>query len=137
VKNLYLSETQEESKHVWEWVRSIYFLSIKQFLDSKMLEISNNMTPYKRDNEIITQLHIINQLMDQMANKFRDRLDTLERQHVNDHDRVQIRLEQREFNIRRVVRRVNTNVYEFVADNMDISDVDFKDVLDNNRIVSL
>jgi len=48
--------------------------------------------------------------MDWMANEFRDRF---ERQWVNDHDRVQI-------------RRVNTNVNDFVADNMDMSDVDFK-----------
>ena len=61
-----------------------------------------------------------------MANKFGNRLDTLKRQHVNYYGRVQIRLKQREFNIRRVVRRVNTNVDEYVADNMDTSDADFK-----------
>jgi hypothetical protein len=36
------------------------------------------------------------------------------------------RPERREFNVRRVVKRVNTNVDEFVVDNMDMSDVDFK-----------
>jgi hypothetical protein len=35
----------------------------------------------------------MNQWMDQMTNKFGDRLDRLEKQHVNDHGRVQIRLE--------------------------------------------
>jgi hypothetical protein len=35
----------------------------------------------------------MNQHMDQMTNEFGDRLDRLERQHVNDHNRVQIRLE--------------------------------------------
>jgi hypothetical protein len=66
--------------------------------------------------------------MDHMANEFRDRLDRLERQHVNDHGGVQNRLEQREFNVKRVVRCVNINVIEFVAHNVDISDVDFEDV---------
>jgi hypothetical protein len=63
--------------------------------------------------------------MDQMANEFGDRL---ERQHVNDHGKVKIRPEQREFNVRMVVRQVNTNVDKFVADNADIRDLDFKDV---------
>ena len=40
------------------------------------------------DNEIVTQLHIMNQRMDWMINEFGDRLD---KQHFNDHDRVQIR----------------------------------------------
>jgi hypothetical protein len=31
-------------------------------------------------------------------------------QYINDHGRIQIRPEQREFNARRVVRRVDTNV---------------------------
>jgi len=53
----------------------------------------------------------MNQQMDQMANEFGGRLDRMERQHV-----------------KRVVRWVNTNMDEFVADNTDISDVDFKDV---------
>jgi hypothetical protein len=52
----------------------------------------------------------------------------LERQHVNDHGKVKIRPEQREFNVRMVVRQVNTNVDKFVADNADIRDLDFKDV---------
>ena len=71
-------------------------------------------------------------------------MDRLERQRVNDHGRIQIRLERRKFNVRRVVRRVNTNVDEFTADNMYMNDVDFKDVsrdmgrvLDNSGIVSL
>ena len=76
-----------------------------------------------------------------MANEFGDRL---ERQHVNDHGRVKIRLERREFNVRMVVRQVNTNVDKFVAGNADIRDLDFKDVswdmrniLSNIEIVSL
>jgi hypothetical protein len=93
-----------------------------------MLEGSNNMATQRRDNEIVNQLRIMNQRMDQMANDFRDRLDKLERKCVNDHDGVQNRSERREFNIRRVVRGVNTNVNEFMASNMDISDVDFEDV---------
>jgi len=48
-------------------------------------------------------------------------------QHVKDHNRVQIRHEWREFNVRRVVRQVNTNVDEFVVDNAKMSDVDFDD----------
>jgi len=70
----------------------------------------------------------MNQRMDQMANKFRDRLDRLKRQHVNNHGGVQNRPEQREFNVKRVVRCVNINVIEFVAYNVDMSDVDFEDV---------
>jgi hypothetical protein len=48
-----------------------------------MLEASNNMTPYRGDNEIVTQLRIMIQLIDQMTNKFRNRLDRLKRQYVN------------------------------------------------------
>jgi len=60
-----------------------------------------------------------------VANAFGNRL---ERQHVNDHGKVQIRSKQREFNVKGIVKRVNTNVDEFMADNMDIRDVDFEDV---------
>jgi hypothetical protein len=60
-----------------------------------------------------------------MANEFKDRLD---RKHVNDHCRVQNKPERKEFNVKRVVRRVNTNVDEFVADNTDIRDVYFENV---------
>jgi len=63
-----------------------------------------------------------------MANEFKDRLDRLDRKHVNDHCRVQNKPERKEFNVKRVVRRVNTNVDEFVIDNIDMSNVDFKDV---------
>ena len=63
-----------------------------------------------------------------MANEFKDRLDMLDRKHVNDHCRVQNKPERKEFNVKRVVRRVNTNVDEFVIDNIDMSNVDFKDV---------
>jgi hypothetical protein len=52
----------------------------------------------------------------------------LERNHVNDHGRVQIRHEHREINVRKVVRGDNTNVDKFVIDNMDMSDVHFEDV---------
>jgi hypothetical protein len=48
-----------------------------------MLEASNNMTPYREDNEIVTQLRIMIQLIDQMTNEFRDMLDRLKRQYVN------------------------------------------------------
>ena len=67
----------------------------------------------------------MNQRMDQMIDEFGDRLD---KQHFNDHDRVQIRPQRREFNVRRVVRQVNIDVDEFVADNTDMSDVAFKDM---------
>ncbi|KAL9375047.1 hypothetical protein Peur_031926 [Populus x canadensis] len=70
----------------------------------------------------------MNQQIDWMANEFRDRLDKLERKHVNDHGRVQNRPKRKEFNVKRVIRRVNTNVDEFVIDNTDMSNVDFKDV---------
>ena len=43
------------------------------------------MTPHREDNEIITQLRIINQRIDWMTNEFRDKL---ERQRVNDHGGV-------------------------------------------------
>jgi hypothetical protein len=62
----------------------------------------------------------MNQRMDQMANKFGDRLDRLKRQHVNNHSMVQIKPKWGEFNVRRVVRQVNTNMDEFVADNVNI-----------------
>jgi len=48
-----------------------------------MLEASNNMTPYRENNEIVTQLRIMIQLIDQMTNEFRDMLDRLKRQYVN------------------------------------------------------
>jgi len=48
-----------------------------------MSEASNNMTPYRGDNEIVTQLRIMIQLIDQMTNEFRDMLDRLKRQYVN------------------------------------------------------
>ena len=48
-----------------------------------MSEASNNMTPYRGDNEIVIQLRIMIQLIDQMTNKFRNRLDRLKRQYVN------------------------------------------------------
>jgi hypothetical protein len=41
------------------------------------------MTPYRGDNEIVTQLRIMIQLIDQMTNEFRNRLDRLKRQYVN------------------------------------------------------
>jgi len=58
-----------------EWVRNIYFLSTNQFSYSNILEASNNMAPQRRDNEIVTQLRIMNKWMDRMATKFRDRLE--------------------------------------------------------------
>jgi hypothetical protein len=36
--------------------------------------------------------------------------------------------ERREFNVRMVVKWVNTNMDEFVADNTNMNDVDFEDV---------
>jgi len=41
---------------------------------------------------------------------------------------VQNRHEWREFNVMRAVRRVNIDVDEFVVNNTNMSDVDFKDV---------
>ena len=67
--------------------------------------------------------------MDRMTNEFGDKLDRLESQHVNDHGGVQIRPERREFNVMRIVIQVNTNADEFMADNTNMSDVDFEDVL--------
>jgi hypothetical protein len=63
--------------------------------------------------------------MNQMSKDFGDRL---EKQHVNDHGRVQIRSERRKFNVTRAVRWVNNNMDEFVADNTYMNDVDFEDV---------
>jgi hypothetical protein len=57
VKNLYLSETQDECKLVRDWVRNIYFLSTNQFLDLKMLEASNNMATQRGDYKIVTYIH--------------------------------------------------------------------------------
>jgi hypothetical protein len=65
-----------------------------------------------------------------MANKFGDRL---ERQRANDHGGVQNRPKQRGFNVRRVIRRVNTDVDEFMADNANLSNVDFEDVSIEHR----
>jgi len=79
--------------------------------------------PQRGDNEIVTQLRIMNQQMDQMANEFGNRL---ERKHVNYHGKVQIRHEGIEFNITGAVRQVNTNMNEFVAYNTNMSDVDFE-----------
>ena len=67
---------------------NVYLLSTNQFSNSKMSKISNNMAIKRRDNEIVTQLRIMNHQIDQMTNEFGDRLDRLERQHVNDHGRV-------------------------------------------------
>jgi len=86
------------------------------------------MAPQREDNEIVTQLRIINKQIDQMTNKFGDRLARLERQHFNDHGMVKLRPKLGEFNVIRVVMRVNTNMDEFVANNMNMSDVDFKDM---------
>jgi hypothetical protein len=47
-----------------------------------VLEARSKMTPHRGDNEIVTQLRIMNQRMDQMANEFGGRLDRMERQHV-------------------------------------------------------
>jgi hypothetical protein len=66
--------------------------------------------------------------MDQMTNEFGDRLDRLERQYANNHGGVQNKPKQKELNVRMVVRRVNTDVDEFVADNVGMSDIDFEDV---------
>jgi len=112
-----------------EWVRNIYFLSTSQFSYSKMSKASNNyMAPQREDNKIVTQLRIINKQIEQMTNEFGDRLARLERQHFNDHGVVKLRLKLGEFNVIRVVRRVNTNMDEFVANNTNMSDVDFEDV---------
>jgi hypothetical protein len=59
-----------------------------------------------------------------MTNEFGDKL----RQHVDDCGRVEIRPKQREFNVKRVVRRVNTNMDEFITDNTNMHNVDFEDV---------
>jgi hypothetical protein len=47
--------------------------------------------------------------------------------------RVQIKPEQRESNVRMVVRWVNINVDEFVANNINMSDIDFKDAFLGHR----
>lgn len=67
---------------------NIYYLSNNQFKDLKMSKVSNNLALQRGDNEIVTQLRIMNQRMDQMTNEFEDRLDKLERQRVNDHGMV-------------------------------------------------
>jgi hypothetical protein len=43
-----------------EWVKNIYLLSTNQFSNSNMLEASNNMVTQRGDNEIVTQLYIMN-----------------------------------------------------------------------------
>jgi len=88
---------------------------LTNFSNSKMSKTNNNMA-------------LMNQRIDRMTNEFGDSLDRLEKQRVKDYSRVQIKLELREFNVRRAIRRVNINVDEFVTDNMDMSDVDFEDV---------
>jgi len=55
---------------------NVYLLSTNQFSNSKMSKVSNNMATKRRDNEIETQLRIINQWMDKMTNEFGDRLDS-------------------------------------------------------------
>jgi len=77
-------------------VRNIYFLLANQFSQFKMSKASNNIAPQKEDNEIVTQLRIMNQRMDQMANEFRDRL---EGKRANDHGKVQNRPKRKEFNV--------------------------------------
>jgi len=67
--------------------------------------------------------------MDQMTDEFGDRLV---RQHVNGCGGVQNRLDKKEFNVRRVVRRVNTDIDEFVACNTDIGNIDFDNVFVGN-----
>jgi len=37
------------------------------------------------------------------------------------------------FNVRRAIRRVNTNVDEFMADNANMSNIDFEDVSMEHR----
>jgi hypothetical protein len=56
-----------------------------------MSQACNNITPWRGDSEIVSQLYIMNQRMDQMTNEFGGRLDRLNRQYVNDYCRVQIR----------------------------------------------
>ena len=63
-----------------------------------------------------------------MTNEFGERFERLERNHVNDDGRVQNSSNQREFNVRRVVRLVNTNMDGFLVENTDIRDVDFEDM---------
>jgi hypothetical protein len=58
-----------------EWGKNIYLFSTNQFLNSNMLEASNNTATQREDNEIVTQLCIMNWRIDQMANEFRDRLE--------------------------------------------------------------
>ena len=45
-------------------MRNIYFMLSNQFLDSMMLKASNDMAPKRGDNEIVTWVRIMNQLMD-------------------------------------------------------------------------
>jgi len=67
--------------------------------------------------------------MDQMADEFGDRLV---RQHANGYGGVQNRLDKKEFNVRRVVRQVNTDMDEFVAYNTDMGNIDFDNVFVGN-----
>lgn len=46
---------------------------------------------------------------------------------------VQNRLEKREFNVRRVVRRFNIDLDEFVTDNTEIDNVNFDNVYVGHR----
>jgi hypothetical protein len=59
-------------------------------------------------------------------------VDRSERQHANDHSGVQNRPKRRKFNVRRAVKRVNTDLDEFVDDNIDMSDADFDNMFMGN-----
>jgi len=70
----------------------------------------------------------MNRQMDRMPNEFGDKLNRLEKKLPNDYGGVQNRLEKREFNVRRVVRRFNINLDEFVTDNTEMDNVNFDNV---------
>jgi hypothetical protein len=67
--------------------------------------------------------------MDQMADEFGDRWV---RQHSNGYGGVQNRLDKKKFNVRKVVKRVNTDMDEFVAYNTDIGNINFDNVFMGN-----
>jgi len=64
-----------------------------------------------------------------MADEFGDRWV---RQHSNGYGGVQNRLDKKKFNVRKVVKRVNTDMDEFVAYNTDIGNINFDNVFMGN-----
>jgi hypothetical protein len=79
----------------------------------------------------------MNQQMDWMGDAFGDKLNRLRGNMTIIMVGVQNRPEQREFNVRSVFMRFNTDMDKFVSDNTNMNGVDFENVSDSSRIFSL